>query len=292
MHRQKPGDAVQQSGQFGGWTDNETDPTTNVSPNQRVPKRRFALVRMGFRDYDPAKGRFLERDPIDYAGGINLYAYAGNNPITHADPSGLQTPGVVLLQQEAAKEAGYKAGQYVTEKAAQQAAAKGVATVATRTLGTRILAATGVGLGIGARALPVVRTVMGLHAFYNWANGLSQEYLTNISVSPEDVEADQGRKQKRIVIGETMKDIFPSAKFYEADYYHAWKQEEFNFDLAMKRNRAWIRRKIKEGYTFFDIGLDSKRQSRSPFYAMELEELKRAGVYGNTRHYRKARIRQ
>ena len=184
-------DMVGFGGQLGGWTDNETDPTTNVSPNQRVPKRRFALVRMGFRDYDPAKGRFLERDPIDYAGGINLYAYAGNNPITHADPSGLQTPGVVLLQQEAAKEAGYKAGQYVTEKAAQQAAAKGVATVATRTVGTRILAATGVGLGIGARALPVVRTVMGLHTFYNWANGLGQEYLANISVSSEDIEADQ-----------------------------------------------------------------------------------------------------
>ena len=81
------------AGQFGAWTDNETD-----AIQSGAPKRRFALVRMGYRDYDPAVGRFLERDPIDYSGGINLYAYAGNNPITHADPSGMD--GVVTVTTE------------------------------------------------------------------------------------------------------------------------------------------------------------------------------------------------
>lgn len=41
------------------------------------------------RWYDPATGRFLTQDPIGLAGGVNLYAYAGNNPTTFSDPYGL-----------------------------------------------------------------------------------------------------------------------------------------------------------------------------------------------------------
>jgi RHS repeat-associated protein len=43
-----------------------------------------------YRGYDPDTGRWLSEDPIKFAGGLNLYAYVLNNPITRVDPFGLQ----------------------------------------------------------------------------------------------------------------------------------------------------------------------------------------------------------
>jgi RHS repeat-associated protein len=45
-----------------------------------------------FRAYDPELGRWLSRDPLPNAEmieGPNLYAYVGNEPISHRDPQGL-----------------------------------------------------------------------------------------------------------------------------------------------------------------------------------------------------------
>jgi RHS repeat-associated protein len=41
------------------------------------------------RLYDAAVGRWMSRDPIREAGGINLYGYVGGSPVSRIDPSGL-----------------------------------------------------------------------------------------------------------------------------------------------------------------------------------------------------------
>jgi len=47
------------------------------------------LVFTLYRAYDPEFGRWLSRDPIGEAGGINLYGYVSNNPAFSFDPYGL-----------------------------------------------------------------------------------------------------------------------------------------------------------------------------------------------------------
>ena len=44
------------------------------------------------RYYDPTVGRWINRDPIGYEGGINIYGYCGNNPV-----NGLDTEGFVNM---------------------------------------------------------------------------------------------------------------------------------------------------------------------------------------------------
>ncbi|MBI3902295.1 MAG: RHS repeat-associated core domain-containing protein [Nitrosomonadales bacterium] len=46
------------------------------------------LVYYRARYYDPAVGRFAQRDPIGLRGGLNRYGYVGNSPVNFTDPSG------------------------------------------------------------------------------------------------------------------------------------------------------------------------------------------------------------
>jgi uncharacterized protein RhaS with RHS repeats len=41
------------------------------------------------RYYDPATGQFTQGDPIGLAGGMNLYGFAGGDPVNFSDPFGL-----------------------------------------------------------------------------------------------------------------------------------------------------------------------------------------------------------
>jgi len=47
------------------------------------------LYYYGYRYYNPSTGRWLSRDPIEEAGGMNLYGFVGNSPVTGFDVNGM-----------------------------------------------------------------------------------------------------------------------------------------------------------------------------------------------------------
>lgn len=59
-----------------GYAGRESDPATG-------------LLHFRARWQDPQQGRFLSEDPIGFEGGLNVYAFAGNDPLSLIDPLGL-----------------------------------------------------------------------------------------------------------------------------------------------------------------------------------------------------------
>ena len=88
----------------------------------------------------------------------------------------------------------------------------------------------------------------------------------------------EGASQRAIVIGENMNRVRNAAKALGASYYRAWRIEPFDAQRALRRNESWIRRKVREEYLIYDIGIDLARDYRSPFYAMERRVLREMGV--------------
>jgi RHS repeat-associated protein len=49
------------------------------------------LYYFGYRFFDSLTGRWLSRDPLQEEGGVNLYAFCGNDPVNGVDPLGLES---------------------------------------------------------------------------------------------------------------------------------------------------------------------------------------------------------
>jgi RHS repeat-associated protein len=71
----------------------EVAPDTGTVVRMRMAGREYdqevGLYYNRARYYDPQLGRFLSEDPAGMAAGLNLYVYAGNDPINAQDPSGM-----------------------------------------------------------------------------------------------------------------------------------------------------------------------------------------------------------
>jgi RHS repeat-associated protein len=76
---------------FGGES-GSSGSASELNPGYNGHESSGGLVYMRNRWYDPNTGRFTQEDPIGHAGGINLYGYVGNNPVSFSDPFGLCPP--------------------------------------------------------------------------------------------------------------------------------------------------------------------------------------------------------
>jgi RHS repeat-associated protein len=84
--------AVVQTISYDPWGVPSSDTSAWAQPFGFAGGLRLAGVELwhfGMRDYDPTLGRFTTRDPIGLDGGLNLYMYAGGDPVNVIDPSGL-----------------------------------------------------------------------------------------------------------------------------------------------------------------------------------------------------------
>lgn len=164
---------------------------------------RLKLFHVRHRVYDPSAGRFLQRDPIGYAGGSNLYMYGMNSPFRHVDPLGLDAwswgggilrdfgmdgagefvddlyDGVAELINPVSEE-GRQAQTAVVAAAATAAAA----VVIVSTGGTALVAA---GLPIAAKVLTVGAGIAGgvYAADATYAAATGSYAFTGEAVSPE-----------------------------------------------------------------------------------------------------------
>jgi RHS repeat-associated protein len=70
---------LRQIGSRGGWQGSLLDDKQDAS----------GMMYRRNRYYDPMAGRFTQEDPIGVAGGVNLYGFAGGDPVNYSDPFGL-----------------------------------------------------------------------------------------------------------------------------------------------------------------------------------------------------------
>ena len=65
--------------------------TSQILPVARPPKmnNRCSINIYGYRYYHPQSGRWINRDPSEEEGGLNLYGFVGNDGISNADMLGM-----------------------------------------------------------------------------------------------------------------------------------------------------------------------------------------------------------
>jgi RHS repeat-associated protein len=143
------------------------------------------------RTYDQRTGRWTQEDPLGVAGGLNLYQFNGNNPVSYTDPFGLCPPIDDCLQKLAnwGAQRGGAVGTAVLNTAAGLNAVNDVNPVSAAfdagyDIGSghvvRGLAMAAFTVGGGAAGRGLTRASSGLRALFAEGGGLADESIIGI----------------------------------------------------------------------------------------------------------------
>jgi RHS repeat-associated protein len=222
------------------------------------------------RWYDPVSGRWLSPDPIGIAGGLNQYAFCGNDPVNATDPSGL-----VLYEawQRIANQACIEGGLWGMTQANFGWSVIGLLDM----LGGRGVQSTAgksgwyAGKGQGAKAAYYGALTVGQVA-------LSASGSAGMARGARSLCAARAASRPPIIIGENMQRVKAYAEKVGGQAYRPWRMDPWNPATAMRRNARWIRQQIRQGREIVDIGPDFGRRSAtghvSDFYQMERRSVK------------------
>jgi len=121
-----------------------------------------------YRFYDPSLQRWLNQDPIGEAGGLNLYGYVYNNPISLIDPLGLVDPVTgTIIGVGTSLETGGGVATAATVTVGGTATTVTVAGTGATVTGTGVASVAGVGIGtvaVGVGGAVVVGGAIGYGA--------------------------------------------------------------------------------------------------------------------------------
>jgi RHS repeat-associated protein len=76
---------------FGNITNNNNTQALPYAFSTKPRETETGLYYYGYRFYDPSTGRWINRDPIEEKGGLNLYGFVGNDGVNWWDLLGLES---------------------------------------------------------------------------------------------------------------------------------------------------------------------------------------------------------
>ena len=187
----------------------------------------IGLYNYGYRFYSPGFGRWINRDPIEEAGGINLYMAFASDPVNKWDDYGLAVPLLYFAGAAAAAGYGTLAGQAVTNHR------EGRSLTDIRNYdGTDAAIASTV--AIGALALPSSGTAVGVLANAGTSNVAlyaATEYAHNRPLSREGLGWAAGTGMLAGTIGYAGSKVTPKPK-------HQWDESGYINGPFSKRVRG------------------------------------------------------